>query len=103
MGGSTGGPICFPGDPYCGYGSSGATREVWELDPATTTWVNRSAPSNSPGTRYSHAMAADPVTGKVYVYAGQDAMGNNLDDLWEWNGDKWVQCPADIKPPRANR
>jgi hypothetical protein len=99
MGGSTGGPICFPGDPYCGYGSSGATREVWELDPATTTWVNRSAPSNSPGTRYSHAMAADPVTGKVYVYAGQDAMGNNLDDLWEWNGDKWVQCPADIKPP----
>jgi hypothetical protein len=105
IGGSTGSyggpvpPICPPGYPYCGYGSSGATREVWELNPATTTWVDRSAPSNTPGPRYSHAMAADQVTGKVYVYGGQDAMGNALDDLWEWDGDKWVKCTADIKPP----
>ena len=92
------GPVCLPGSPYCGYSSSGPTREVWELNPATTTWADRSAPSNSPGQRSSHAMAADPVSGKVYVFGGQDMMGNVLDDLWEWDGGKWVECPADIRP-----
>jgi MYXO-CTERM domain-containing protein len=98
MGGYGGGPIPLAGSPYSSYGS-GPTREVWELNPATTTWVDRSAPSNSPGPRTWHAMAADPVTGKVYVFGGQDDRGNIRDDLWEWNGDKWVECPADIKPP----
>ena len=92
------GPVCLPGSKYCMSPSSGSTREVWELNPATTTWMDRSAPSNSPGQRSSHAMAADPVTGKVYVFGGQDIMGNILDDLWEWNGDKWVECSADIRP-----
>jgi N-acetylneuraminic acid mutarotase len=99
VGGMTGAPICFPGSPYCSSSSSGATREVWELNTATTTWVDRSAPSNSPGPRSSHAMAADPVTGKVYVFGGQDDTGTARDDLWEWNGDKWVECSADVKPP----
>jgi hypothetical protein len=76
----------------------GPTREVWELDTTTTTWVNRSAPSNSPGFRYSHATATDPVTGKVYVFGGVDTMGVSRDDLWEWNGDKWVECTGDTKP-----
>jgi N-acetylneuraminic acid mutarotase len=99
VGGMTGAPICFPGSPYCSSSSSGATREVWELNTATTTWVDRSAPSNSPGPRSSHAMAADPVTGKVYVFGGQDDTGTARDDLWEWNGAKWVECLADVKPP----
>jgi N-acetylneuraminic acid mutarotase len=99
-GGFYGGPICVPGSPYCSSSSTyGPTREVWELNSATTTWVDRSAPSNSPGPRYSHAMAADPVSGKVYVFGGQDAMGNLLDDLWEWDGTKWAVCAADIRPP----
>jgi len=98
-GGYSGGPIPMGGYPYSSYGSSGPTRQVWELNPATTIWADRSAPSNSPGPRTWHAMAADPVTGKVYVFGGQDDMGNIRDDLWEWNGDKWVECPADIKPP----
>ncbi|HJX63860.1 MAG TPA: kelch repeat-containing protein, partial [Polyangia bacterium] len=101
--GGTGGmggvvPVPIAGYPYYSSGYSGPSREVWELDPATTTWANRSAPSNSPGPRTSHAMAADQVTGKVYVFGGQDDMGNIRDDLWEWNGDKWVECQGDIKP-----
>ena len=99
MGGNYGVPLCIPGSPYCSSNSYGPTREVWELDAATTNWVDRSAPSNSPGPRYSHTMAADPVTGKVYVFGGQDYMGNGLDDLWEWDGEKWAECPADIRPP----
>jgi MYXO-CTERM domain-containing protein len=98
-GGYYGGPICLPGSPYCSSSTYGPTREVWELNSATTTWVDRSAPSNSPGPRFSHAMAADPVTGKVYVFGGQDAMGNLRDDLWEWDGDKWAECTGDIRPP----
>ena len=93
-GGTYGGPY-IPAYPSSSYG---ATREVWELNPATTTWVDRSAPANSPGARYSYAMAADQVSGKVYLFGGQDTMGNLLNDLWEWNGDKWAECPADITP-----
>jgi MYXO-CTERM domain-containing protein len=99
VGGRTGAPICFPGSPYCSSSSYGPTREVWELNPATTTWVDRSAPSDSPEPRSSHAMAADPVTGKVYVFGGQDDTGTARDDLWEWDGAKWVECLADVKPP----
>ena len=38
------------------------------------------------------------VIGKVYVFGGIDPMNNLHNDLWEWNGDKWVECPADSKP-----
>ncbi len=80
------------------YGSYLASREVWELDPSTTTWVERSSPSDSPAPRQSHAITADPLSGKVYVFGGSNEMGDIYDDLWEWNGSKWVECTGEIKP-----
>ena len=108
IGGSASHPFLIAGlinDSGIGYdagvpmNSNGLSREIWELDPSATTWTNRSAPSDNPGMRYMHAMASDLVTGKVYVFGGMDTMGNFYDDLWEWNGDKWVQCTADVRPP----
>ena len=97
FGGMGGMPVLPPG---VGYPSNpGTSREVWELNTTTTTWVDRSAPSNSPGARTMHAMAADPVSGKVYVFGGQDFYGTELNDLWEWNGDKWVQVVTGTSPP----
>jgi MYXO-CTERM domain-containing protein len=94
------------GDSGAGYdagvpfGSSNVgSREVWDLNPSTTTWVDRSAPNDSPSPRQSHAMTADPVTGKVYLFGGANNTGYAFNDLWEWNGSKWVECTGDVKPP----
>lgn len=78
------------------YGLIGAN-DVWELDPATASFVNRSVGYQGPSARAYHAMAADPTTGKVYVFGGVDPMfkGDMLSDLWEWNGSKWSKVGTD--------
>jgi MYXO-CTERM domain-containing protein len=81
------------------YTGSQTSREVWDLNLTTTVWLDRSSPSDSPAPRYSHATAADPVSGKVYVFGGSNEVGNYLNDLWEWNGTKWSECTGTVKPP----
>ena len=100
-GGSYGGPdagiVILP--PGMGYGATGS-REVWELDPATPAFTDRTAPLDVPSTRYNQAMAYNPSTGKTYVYGGWDATsGQLLDDLWAWDGKTWAQVVANIRPP----
>jgi hypothetical protein len=92
-GGGTDAGVPFPSN---GYG--GASREVWELTLSGTTWANRSAPNDNPGARQSHTMTADPTTGKVYLFGGTDSTGATRNDLWEWDGGKWVECGGDIAP-----
>ena len=83
--------------PYPRYG--GATScEVWELDPAAATFTNRSAPSDTPTPRMNHAMAYNPSTGLVYVFGGNDLNGQNLDDLWSWNGKAWTEVTTSTRP-----
>ena len=94
--GGTGGIIIFP--PGMGYGSVGS-REVWELDPATATFTDRSVPLDVPSARTNHAMAYNPATGKIYVFGGYDMMGYQLDDLWEWDGKIWAEVATDVRPP----
>ncbi len=83
-----------------GMGGGGAgSRDVWELDPATPAFADRTPPLDVPSARFSQAMAYNPSTGKTYVYGGSDATyGQYLDDLWEWDGKVWVQVPADVRP-----
>ena len=86
-GGSYIGPL-----PIGYYGITGS-REVWELDPAAATYVDRTAPLDLPSVRSNHAMAYNPSTGKVYVFGGyQSNMTTTaLDDLWAWDGTTWAQ------------
>ncbi len=89
-------PILPPGVGYSATGS----REVWELNPATPAFTNRTAPLDVPSARYDQAMAYNPSTGKTYVYGGYDSMtGQLFDDLWAWDGKTWAQVATDVRPP----
>ena len=94
-GGSYIGPV-----PIGAYGFTGS-REVWELEPATAAYTDRTAPLDVPAPRSNHAMAYHPVTGKVYMFGGYQSLSYTvaLDDLWEWNGTTWAQVDAPVRPP----
>ena len=67
-----------PPDPG---GQVAPSAELWELEPTSATFTNRSAPQNSPGNRWGHAMAFCPATGKTYVFGGANDKNPFLDDL----------------------
>ena len=80
-------------------GGSAGSRDVFELNPATPVFTDRTAPLDVPSPRYNQAMAYYPTAGKTYLHGGSDAMtGQYLDDLWEWDGKVWAQVAADVRP-----
>ncbi len=60
-------------------------QDIWEWDPATSAWTNRTIGGNKPSPRYGHAMAYDPVGGTTVLVGGSDMDGLALFDLWEWD------------------
>ncbi|HEY3446793.1 MAG TPA: kelch repeat-containing protein [Myxococcales bacterium] len=62
---------------------------VWEWDGATGLWTQRPASKVvNPGVRLGHAMAYDPVSGKVLLFGGHlYSIGADEDrnDLWSWD------------------
>jgi hypothetical protein len=76
-----------------------ASAEVWELQPATATFTNRTASQNLPSNRQGHAIAFCPATGNTYVFGGYDDKNPMLDDLWEWDGTSWAQVQSAMRPP----
>jgi hypothetical protein len=74
--------------------------ELWQLDPATATFTNRSTPQNAPSAGSSFAMAFCPATGKTYVFGGWSGQPSSpyLDELWEWDGSSWSQVKTDVRP-----
>jgi hypothetical protein len=95
--GGTGGTYYGSG-PIMNYGTSGS-RDVWELDPATAVFTDRTAPLDIPAPRGNLAMAYYPPTGKVYIFGGCDGMmGLTFGDLWEWNGTTWAQVSSSNGP-----
>ena len=74
--------------------------ELWQLDPATATFTNRSAPQNAPSAGSGFAMAFCPATGKTYVFGGWSGQPSSpyLDELWEWDGSSWSQVKGDVRP-----
>jgi len=84
-------------------GEEVASKELWELDPATATFTNRSVIQNGPSPRAGHSIAFCPATGKTYIFGGQRLDTSALlDDLWERDGTSWTEVQADVRPtPRA--
>jgi hypothetical protein len=77
--------------------------EVWELDPATAAFTDRTAPRDLPPERADHAMAYNPATGKVYIYGGWQSdekagTGTGFEDLWEWDGTSWTEVTGTPRP-----
>jgi hypothetical protein len=93
----SGGSIGMP--PGMG-GSGSGSRDVWELDPTTPVFTNRTPPLDVPSARYNQAMAYNPSTGKTYIFGGYDmTSGQSLGDLWEWDGKTWAPVVAAAQPP----
>jgi hypothetical protein len=99
-GGAVGMPILPPlPTPYPGYGAT-TSCEVWELNPVTPAFTNRTPALDVPTARSGQAMAYNPSTGKTYIFGGSEMMsGQSLNDLWEWDGKTWAQVAADARPP----
>ena len=72
--------------------------ELWELEPATATFTNRTTPQNSPGLRSGFAMAFCPSSGQTYLFGGKGDWYQMLDDLWRWDGKTWSQVQSDARP-----
>lgn len=77
------------------------SREIWELDPVTAAFANRTPPLDAPTARYSPAVAWNPISGKTCLFGGSDYYsGQMLDDYWEWDGKTWTQrTPTGNWPP----
>jgi hypothetical protein len=87
-----------PNSPYgVGYQPT-ASQEIWELEPASATFTNRSAAQNSPSQRWNNAMAYCPANGKTYVFGGWGPNDVTFDDLWEWDGSSWAQVKVAARP-----
>lgn len=98
--GGTGGIIIIGPIPVY-YGTTG-TREVWELDPTTPAFTDRTAVLDVPAARSGHAMAFYPPLAKVFVFGGMDQMtGRYFNDFWSWDGTTWSQVTGSETPPPA--
>jgi hypothetical protein len=101
-GGAVGLPILppLPGPLPPGMGNGTTSCEVWELNPATPAFTDRTPPLDVPVARYGQAMAYNPSTGKTYLFGGYGTTsGQSLDDLWAWDGKTWTQVTASVRPP----
>jgi len=66
-------------------------REVWQYDPATDTWVQK---SNYPGAFFGPS--AFVINDTAYVGLGTDSVGNYLQSFWKYNAsaDQWTPIAA---------
>jgi uncharacterized repeat protein (TIGR01451 family) len=73
----------------------GYLNDTWTWD--GTNWTLEH-PVTSPPARIAAAMATDPVTGHVVLFAGahDDGIQN---DTWTWTGANWVQQHPVTSPP----
>ena len=63
------------------------------------SWRERLADATTPRPRSDAAGAYDPVRGRVVLFGGVDGVAAPRNDLWEWDGDTWLErtdaaCPG---------
>lgn len=75
--------------------------DTWEWN--GSVWSRR-LPDHSPGDRYRHSMTYDVLRQRVVLFAGYKNSGSLagdpiFNDLWEWDGNDWVERPVSPLPP----
>lgn len=72
--------------------------DMWEWDGQTWREVLPTGPWSP--VRAQHAMASDPVRGKIVLFGGLDPIGptGHFDDTWEWDGTGWTQMTPSVVP-----
>ncbi|HLQ38766.1 MAG TPA: kelch repeat-containing protein [Planctomycetota bacterium] len=69
--------------------------DTWEYDGTIWTMV---ATATSPAARSSHALACDPLRGRLVLFGGADINGQMFADTWEYDGTDWQQLVTVIAP-----
>jgi hypothetical protein len=75
--------------------------DTWEWN--GSTWL-QATPPVSPSPRRGHALAFDPVQGRVLLFGGAFSVlfANYFGDTWAFDGFTWTQeQPASNPPPRS--
>jgi hypothetical protein len=76
--------------------------DTWIWD--GTNWSQR-FPSNSPSSRFSSAIAPDPIAGATVLFGGLDpaVTPSPVNDTWVWDGTNWSQKSPLTRPaPRSD-
>jgi hypothetical protein len=73
--------------------------DTWEWDGAQWTRIETLA---APSARSSGAIAYDPSTRRVVLFAGSHGWPIGLNDTWEYDGTNWAQVPiaGPVPPPQ---
>jgi hypothetical protein len=61
--------------------------DVWEYD--GSAWRSNGGGAG-PGGRMVHAMTFDASVGETLLFGGSDGVATR-DDLWSWNGERWLR------------
>ena len=61
------------------------SQELWEWNPATGTWTNRTSAGVGPSPRAGASMVFDSLRSKFVIFGGHTTAGDNLADIWDWD------------------
>jgi hypothetical protein len=85
------------------FGGYPVNQDTWTFNGSAWTAQCTTAPCSDtrPEARMAHAMAYDDSRKVVVLFGGIDsALGDTLQDTWEWNGTSWSKkCVAACAPP----
>jgi hypothetical protein len=82
----------------------GALEGTWEWDAASSMWTQAATAPQSPPARTDHTMVFDPLRGVTVLFGGTvggTALASN--DLWEWDGARWLARHPDGPLPSSRR
>jgi hypothetical protein len=88
------------------FAGSHTLHDLWEWNPATGVWTNRTPstlPASWPPPLYGHAMVYDAGRKRMFVFGGGTTVGV-LADSWEWDGaaGTWQKRTPAGSPPALN-
>ena len=92
--------VCVPGNTCFDDGmcKSDLRSSLPTFNPNSTP--DGGSPGATPAARQWAAMAYDPGRKRTVLYGGQGATNNDLDDTWEWDGQRWTQSQSQSPGPR---
>ncbi|HJX53884.1 MAG TPA: kelch repeat-containing protein, partial [Polyangia bacterium] len=64
---------------------AGALQDLWEWNPATNTWTERTTAGSKPIARSGAGMVFDSARNKFLIFGGRSTTNYDLADIWEWD------------------
>ena len=103
--------VMFGGLVWASLGGQRDDRELWEWNPATSTWTNRTPAGSNPSVRKAASMVFDSAHNKFEIFGGRVVVpGAGTDvspvyadsaELWEWDPGSGAMSDRSGKGPVA--